>query len=154
DKMSFMTALSEEDESEWEVDLPLRDPSGEPVAPAAPTLEDLSLATRQLPPGMELPNPLYPVPRSQALKTDTDLLFVPPPLRIQTNQWAHGLEHAGARKTWNKVKRNYFWPGMHKEIQDYVASCMVCLTQKRGPEKRQGLMGHLSATGPLDLLQV
>jgi hypothetical protein len=42
--------------------------------------------------------------------------------------------HPGYQKTMAMIKRHYFWPGMKKEIVEYIARCMEC--QKVKAENR------------------
>jgi hypothetical protein len=34
--------------------------------------------------------------------------------------------HPGYQKTVAAVKSHYFWPGMKKEVAEYIAKCMEC----------------------------
>jgi hypothetical protein len=34
--------------------------------------------------------------------------------------------HPGYHKTMAMIKSHYFWPGMKKEIIEYIARCMEC----------------------------
>ena len=59
-----------------------------------------------------------------------DHVFVPKDLRHMIMAYFHDSEtgvHLGVTKTWNKIKREYYWPGMYKIVKDYVAQCEICL---------------------------
>jgi hypothetical protein len=34
--------------------------------------------------------------------------------------------HPGIRKTYALAKRQFYWPGMHKDVQEYVVHCQKC----------------------------
>jgi hypothetical protein len=38
--------------------------------------------------------------------------------------------HAGIRKMYNNIKRQYFWVGLEKDIKDYVSKCDKCQKEK------------------------
>ena len=38
--------------------------------------------------------------------------------------------HSGAFKTYQRVIREFYWQGMKRQIQQYVAACAVCQQQK------------------------
>ena len=46
----------------------------------------------------------------------------------------HSWGHPGVDKTWELMTRNYWWPGMKKDIRRYVTSCNTCQTVK--PDQR------------------
>ncbi|SAM05196.1 hypothetical protein [Absidia glauca] len=48
--------------------------------------------------------------------------------------------HYGRAKTMDLVSRNYFFPGMRKYINRYIANCPTCI---RGKPSRQAPAGHL-----------
>lgn len=60
-------------------------------------------------------------------------LWVPDELRNKTIAECHeppSAAHGGNDKTSELVRRFYFWPGMGKQIRDYVAACETCKTTK------------------------
>src|SRR5689334_13918298 len=46
--------------------------------------------------------------------------------------------HFGKRNTYDKIRRNYYWPGMAKDIDNWVTTCKQC--QKRAPRSGSALM--------------
>uniref|UniRef100_A0A158P4I8 RNA-directed DNA polymerase n=1 Tax=Tetranychus urticae TaxID=32264 RepID=A0A158P4I8_TETUR len=40
--------------------------------------------------------------------------------------------HPGMFSTYNKIKQNYWWPHMTRDIMNYVKSCLICQLDKRG----------------------
>jgi hypothetical protein len=61
----------------------------------------------------------------------TNKIYVPyfQELRIMILKEMHNVPYAGYpgyQKTVAAVKSHYFWPGMKKEIAEYIARCMEC----------------------------
>ena len=46
--------------------------------------------------------------------------------------------HLGVHKTTKQVKRQYWWKGMAKDIENYVKSCPVCQVMKSDHKKKVG----------------
>lgn len=60
--------------------------------------------------------------------------------------------HLGIAKIINRVARQYYWPGMFREIARYVRSCSGCLANK--PEQRPpaGLMFATNVSEPWSMM--
>ena len=51
--------------------------------------------------------------------------------------------HNGSRRTYNCLKRQYYWPGIHKQIFRHCKKCKECVLQNQGqPEK---CFGHFDS---------
>lgn len=50
------------------------------------------------------------------------------------------IGHPGQAKTLEMVRRNYWWPSMRKDVQEYVRSCHQCQQTKVYPTKPSGLL--------------
>ena len=74
----------------------------------------------------------------------------PKPLRAEMLKQVH-TGHLGVTKTLERAKDNIFWPGMAKEIQEYVLHCEVCLTH-RDSNAKESLMPHEVPQGPYQKL--
>jgi len=60
-------------------------------------------------------------------------LWVPETLREEVLGQAHDSvtsSHAGMQKTIAKIRRNLFWPGLSKDVRDYIRSCDACKENK------------------------
>lgn len=56
-------------------------------------------------------------------------VVVPSPLRQQVLSLAHNPAwsgHLGVTKTYNRVLRHFFWPGLKSDIVQYCKTCHVC----------------------------
>src|ERR1700712_2354959 len=51
--------------------------------------------------------------------------------------------HMGMDKTTEMIRRNFFWPKMAEEIEDYVRSCEDCQRNKASRHKRHGTLHPL-----------
>lgn len=49
--------------------------------------------------------------------------------------------HLGIQKTFKKIALTYYWPGLFKDVADYVRNCETCLSHKIPAQTTPGLMG-------------
>ena len=74
------------------------------------------------------------------------VLFLPQSLVLEVIKEAHGTlvsGHDGVLKTKERILKCYFWPGMDKNILDFINSCSKCQLRKRGPHVGQALLQPL-----------
>lgn len=60
-------------------------------------------------------------------------IWVPEGLRkglMETSHNPPSASHGGVDKTINLIKRQYFWPGMSKDIREFIANCQICKETK------------------------
>lgn len=48
--------------------------------------------------------------------------------------------HPGADKMYRNLKADYWWPGMKREIADYVSKCLICYMVKIEHQRPSGLL--------------
>ena len=55
---------------------------------------------------------------------------------------AHDVEggHAGVAKTISTLYRRFWWPGLHRQVKNYVSSCHTCATTKPTNQRPGGLL--------------
>ena len=56
-------------------------------------------------------------------------LYVPSAARQELCDEAHRSKlsiHLGGNKMYQNVKRHFWWPGMKREIAEYVSRCLTC----------------------------
>jgi hypothetical protein len=73
-------------------------------------------------------------------------LVIPKELRKMVLENDHDSKiagHFGRDKTLELLSRNFFWPGIDKEVRDYVKSCNSCQRNKASRHKRYGLLHPL-----------
>ena len=51
--------------------------------------------------------------------------------------------HPGIRKSYAHVRRHFYWPGLHKQVHDYVLNCQKCQVNKAERLKAGGLLQPL-----------
>ena len=57
-------------------------------------------------------------------------LYVPKHLRtLIVTQYHENNGHMGVQKTFNSIKRKYYWPNLFKELNQYVSMCTICQTR-------------------------
>ena len=56
--------------------------------------------------------------------------FVPAPLRRKLFELSHTVAHPGIRASIRELNRRFVWPGMKKQINDWVRSCDACQVAK------------------------
>ncbi|KAJ9511109.1 hypothetical protein QJQ45_013143 [Haematococcus lacustris] len=55
--------------------------------------------------------------------------------------------HMGISKTWHGVNRYFTWPGMRKDVEDYVRQCDACQRNKPSTHLKAGKLQPLSIPG-------
>ena len=56
--------------------------------------------------------------------------FIPKPLRFQIFQQVHNLSHPGIKQSIHLVTERFVWPGIKKDIQNFVKECQHCQLSK------------------------
>lgn len=72
-------------------------------------------------------------------------LVLPRELReavIRENHDAPQAGHLGIEKTYSRIALLYYWPGMYKDVTDYVRACETCQKCKVEQMRPRGLMGN------------
>ena len=66
-------------------------------------------------------------------KRTSECILVPEVLRSSLLMLAHNYSgHNGFRRTYNAMKRQYYWPGMRKDILRHCKTCHHCALQNQG----------------------
>ena len=67
----------------------------------------------------------------------------------------HSWGHPGIDKTLELMTRNYWWPGMKKDIQKYITGCNTCQTVKPDRQAKAAPL-HLNKIpeGPWQIISV
>ena len=75
--------------------------------------------------------------------------FVPIARRNEVCRLAHDVCHQGYKRTKEKLRLNFFWPGMSKTIREYMNTCLACQKKMRAVIKDR----MPSSVVPLDHVQ-
>jgi len=85
-------------------------------------------------------------------------IIIPSSLRARLLKSFHDAPtsgHQGVDRTFEKLRRNYWWPNMKKDISNYVASCDVCCRNKIRRHKPYGKLIPLpTPTKPWEVIGV
>ncbi|UYV79479.1 hypothetical protein LAZ67_17002785, partial [Cordylochernes scorpioides] len=71
------------------------------------------------------------------------LLVVPRHLRPEILRNLHDSPtsgHLGFTKTYDRIRKKFYWPGMYRNVRNYVAHCPGCQRRKRQPQLPPGLL--------------
>ena len=67
-------------------------------------------------------------------------IYIPHALRSSIVEWYHSmLGHPGVKRTAATIIQHLIWPGLHAEVEQYVARCEACQLYKKQKKK----YGHL-----------
>ena len=92
----------------------------------------------------ELDRPNLPVKRQ---------VLLPPTLREEALKLCHSAlsaGHFGKKKTLANVKRRFLWPGMTRDVQDFVMTCDSCAKYKTDGQKRRGALKDFRVGLPME----
>ena len=62
--------------------------------------------------------------------------------------------HLGRYKTYEKIKRRFFWINMYKDIKKYIKGCLICAKTKTLPPYDSGLLQPLLAKYPFQYVAI
>ncbi len=76
------------------------------------------------------------------------LIFIPhhPTLKTQLIRECHDSTvsgHVGIAKTIELVSRHFYWPALHRNVEEYVLSCLACQSNKPSHQSPAGLLKPL-----------
>ena len=88
----------------------------------------------------------------------TGQVLVPLCLRAFILRRYHGLPvsgHLGVRRTLKALAREYYWPGMHRDVKRWIRACLACRRRKTPRNLHAGHPGSVStATHPWEIVAV
>lgn len=62
--------------------------------------------------------------------------------------------HVGFERMRNNIKKYYFWPGMHKDIKEYIKNCNICEQSKINRHTKNPMIISDTATEPFQKLYI
>ena len=77
---------------------------------------------------------LYKLVKSKNTGIEKQLLVVPAAYISKVLKFAHDsvlAGHQGKNRTLDKIKRNFFWPKMNRDVNFYIKSCNECQLTSR-----------------------
>jgi len=80
---------------------------------------------------------------------------VPNSLTAEIIREYHDNSHPGIEICHDKISRKYFWPGMRKNIAEFIQSCHYCQTSKPNNHPNRASLGKFrTPTGPYETLSI
>lgn len=67
-------------------------------------------------------------------------------------RYVHDLAHSGERRTYDKIKALYWWPGMMNHVTEYVKSCESC--QRDTKPKHKNPLNPIAVSGPFEIVGI
>ncbi|UYV77130.1 hypothetical protein LAZ67_14003398 [Cordylochernes scorpioides] len=77
------------------------------------------------------------------------LLVVPKQIRHEILKDVHDTPmagHLGFAKTYDRVRKRFYWPGLYRAVSKYLAHCKECQQRKGLPQKLHGLLVPIPPT--------
>ena len=88
---------------------------------------------------------------------DTRVPVLPPSSRLSVLTALHDLPtagHLGRKKTFHRVRSQFYWKGMYTDVTDFVRSCEHCQRRKTVQPRSAGALQLFSATRPFQVVGV
>ena len=73
-------------------------------------------------------------------------VVLPRALQREAMAEAHGEGHFGLKKSLHRVRQNFFWPGMAKDVEQFVHDCGTCAVKQTG-RRPVGELQHIEKGG-------
>ncbi len=67
--------------------------------------------------------------------------------------------HSGIHNTYRRIKQHFYWPGMRKDVENWVKNCAVCAQNKVDGSPYSGLLqplpilGQIWGSGSMDFIE-
>ena len=63
------------------------------------------------------------------------------------------MGHLGGERVYQLAKARFYWPGMEKDIKDYIKNKCTCLSQRKSPVLPQAPLGTIKSSEPMDIVE-
>ena len=81
-------------------------------------------------------------------------LYVPDSLRASVIDTAHSRGHLGVHKITAQLKREFYWPGMDRDIRAHVGRCTLCQRAKATLHHDRSPLQPLATNRPMDTVGI
>ena len=88
---------------------------------------------------------------------DQPRLVVPDSIKHEILLWNHDhpfAGHFGIEKTYDRIKKHYFWPNMYHEIDNWVKSCLSCAMKNTPTNIQKAPLLPIAVSGPFEQVSV
>jgi transposase InsO family protein len=87
--------------------------------------------------------------------TDSQQVVLPKSMRQSVYQNLHvDMGHLGPEKVYAMAKRRVFWPGMERDITEFINQSCLCLIQKKPHSQKKAPLQPIITTVPMELLTI
>ena len=89
--------------------------------------------------------------------TERKLFIIPSAMKSIVLNLAHDNSlagHFGREKTYERIARNFYWPGMRRDIEEHVRGCYACNRSKHLRRKYRAPLKEYTMGAPLEKLHV
>lgn len=83
---------------------------------------------------------------TQSQSVNSTILIEDPALQKQVIQQRHNSPiagHLGIHKTFELINRDFSWPGLRRQVKDFIKHCVICQQMKIERQKTSGLLQPL-----------
>ena len=84
-------------------------------------------------------------------------LVIPETMRDEYMRQIHDIRtgggHLGMNKCYDKLRNRYFWPGMYKDMEDWIKRCQFCQRRKT-PRRSAPTQPNLRTTRPFECIGI
>ena len=94
---------------------------------------------------------------SNGVKPTATRVLVPAKLRHQVLQACHDSlfsGHLGVRKTIDRVKQKFHWPGMSTDVTDHIRNCLACTACKSPFKRYRAALADFRVGAPMDRVAI
>ena len=94
---------------------------------------------------------------SNGVKPTATRVLVPAKLRHQVLQACHDSlfsGHLGVRKTIDRVKQKFHWPGMSTDVKDHIRNCLACTACKSPFKRYRAALADFRVGAPMDRVAI
>uniref|UniRef100_A0A3B3QQY7 Gypsy retrotransposon integrase-like protein 1 n=1 Tax=Paramormyrops kingsleyae TaxID=1676925 RepID=A0A3B3QQY7_9TELE len=79
-------------------------------------------------------------------------LVLPAKYRQMIQQLHNHMSHVGTEKVVQLARERFYWPGMHRSVEEYITRQCPCITQKQPVTHGRAPMGGITSSTPLELV--
>ncbi|KAK3106230.1 hypothetical protein FSP39_015710 [Pinctada imbricata] len=58
--------------------------------------------------------------------------------------------HLGITKTLSKIRQRYYWPGLQRDVRQYISACDICTMSKKATKRERAPMQILGSGAPME----
>ena len=58
--------------------------------------------------------------------------------------------HLGITKTLSKIRQRYYWPGLQRDVRQYISACEICTMSKKATKRERAPMQILGSGAPME----